>query len=88
MRAIRFVLPGLFLALSTWAPAVTQAEPSRSGHKNTVVTASKRPQQVEKAPASMTVITGREIDERGYRTLRDLLLDVAGVEIQFQLNLL
>ncbi len=46
-----------------------------------VVTASKKAQKVSEAPASIVVITDREIQKKGYNTILDILRDVAMIDI-------
>ncbi|MCO4745902.1 MAG: TonB-dependent receptor [Proteobacteria bacterium] len=43
-----------------------------------VVTAARRAQPLEEAPANVVVVTKEMIDRRGYRTLHELLMDVPG----------
>ena len=49
----------------------------------TVYTASKHAQNVSDAPSSVTVITAKEIQEYGYRTLADVLEAVRGFYITY-----
>lgn len=49
--------------------------------KITVSTASLRSEAVEKAPATVRVITERQIRERGYNSLEDVLRDLPGVDV-------
>ena len=83
MQAIRFVLPGALLALFFLVPSgvSAEAEVSRDSELR-VITPSKRAQHLSDAPARVIVVTSREIAARGYRTLRDLLQDVPGIELQ------
>lgn len=46
----------------------------------TVTTASKRPERATEAPATVIVIDRAEIELRGYRTLKDVLRDLPGME--------
>ncbi len=46
-----------------------------------VVTAARKEQSWEEAPAVMTVITAADIDQRGYKTLLEVLRDVPGFDI-------
>lgn len=47
----------------------------------TAVTAALRDQDVSQAPATVRVVTRRQIEERGYRSLHDLLRDMPGVDV-------
>lgn len=47
----------------------------------TVVTAALRDQDLSRAPATVRVITRRQIEERGYRSLHELLRDLPGVDV-------
>ena len=49
---------------------------------NIVITASRKVQKVSEAPASVYVITDKQIRARGYRTLVDALHDVPGFDFQ------
>lgn len=49
--------------------------------KITVSTASLRSEAVEKAPATVRVITERQIRDRGYNSLEDVLRDLPGVDV-------
>src|SRR4051812_4535360 len=46
-----------------------------------VITASGFEQSVAEAPSTMRVITAKQIEERGYEQLEDVLRDMAGVDI-------
>ena len=52
----------------------------------TIQTASKQPQRMSEAPASVTVITGDEIREHGYRTLGDVMRTVSGLHVSNDRN--
>ena len=49
--------------------------------KITVSTASLHAESVERAPATVRVITQQQIQERGYRTLEDVLKGLPGVDV-------
>ncbi|MCP4136636.1 MAG: TonB-dependent receptor [bacterium] len=53
-----------------------------------IVTASAKKEAAISAPANITVYTGKEMKERGYRTLRDLMKDLPGLSMvgQFDIN--
>ncbi len=46
-----------------------------------VITASGTEQTIAEAPATMTVITAQQIEERGYEQLEDALRDVLGIDL-------
>ena len=52
----------------------------------TVVSASRYRQKVSEAPASVTIITERDIQKFGYRTLADILRSVRGFSITYDRN--
>jgi outer membrane receptor for ferrienterochelin and colicin len=52
----------------------------------TVVSASRYRQKVSEAPASVTIITTRDIQKYGYRTLADILKSVRGFYITYDRN--
>jgi vitamin B12 transporter len=75
---MRFLLvPTLAGALCVLAPplAAQQAIP------DTIVTATRIPTPAERVPASITVITRQDIEERGYQTLAEALTEVPGLRI-------
>lgn len=49
--------------------------------EQTVVTASRREQKISDAPAAIYVVTEKQIKQRGYRTLVDVLPDIPGFDI-------
>jgi iron complex outermembrane receptor protein len=51
-----------------------------------VVSASKKPQKMSEAPASVTVITANEIKQYGWRTLADLFRSVRGFYVSEDRN--
>src|ERR1700722_2293285 len=53
---------------------------------DTVYGASKFLQKVANAPASVTVVTGEEIQKYGYRTLADILRSVPGFYVIYDRN--
>jgi vitamin B12 transporter len=74
MRLPLAALAGALLALPFPAPA-QQAIP------DTIVTATRVPTPEERVPAAITVITRREIEERGYQTLAEALREVPGLRL-------
>jgi outer membrane receptor protein involved in Fe transport len=50
----------------------------------TVVTASRYQESLRETPATVIVVTRKQIEQRGYRNLVDLLQDLPGVDIQKQ----
>ncbi|MEO6323167.1 MAG: TonB-dependent receptor plug domain-containing protein, partial [Thermoanaerobaculia bacterium] len=94
MRAIRFVSSSLvgLLALSN-VPAAAQTAPASGGSLGQVVlfgeedvkiqSATKTEIPLSKAPASVTVITAKQIRESGATTVADLLRLVAGVNVRW-----
>ena len=46
-----------------------------------IVTASEMPETVESTPASVTVITRKDIDERAARDVADVLREVPGLSV-------
>ncbi|MCA9519383.1 MAG: TonB-dependent receptor [Myxococcales bacterium] len=48
--------------------------------QNVVISASKIKTTIQETPGIITVITSKQIEERGYRTLNDLLNEVPGFE--------
>jgi len=51
-----------------------------------ISTVSKYEQKASDAPASVTIITGEEIERYGYRTLTELLNSVSGFFIRYDRN--
>ncbi len=48
----------------------------------TVTTATKTPERLSETPATVRVITAKQIRERGYMTLGDLLADLPGIQFR------
>ena len=67
---------GILISLSTSALAATNSDTDTM-----VVTASGFAQQVKEAPATISVITPEEIDNKPYRDVTDALKDIPGVTI-------
>lgn len=61
--------------------ASTDASADTPALGTVVVTASGREQQVKEAPASISVITREELDQRPYATLQDVMKDLEGVSV-------
>lgn len=83
MRPIRpclgIPLAGSLLLALPVSPAL--AQPGPVSVPDTVVTASRIPTPEERVPAAITVITRRQIEERGYQTLAEALAEVPGLRI-------
>lgn len=67
---------GILISLSTSVLAATNSDTDTM-----VVTASGFSQQVKEAPATISVITPEEIDNKPYRDVTDALKDIPGVTI-------
>jgi outer membrane cobalamin receptor len=48
----------------------------------TVTTASKRPQVASRVPATVRVVTARQIRERGYQSIEEALSDLPGIQLR------
>ncbi len=53
---------------------------SQEARETLEITATREPEQIDKVPASVTMITGEELRQRGAHDLRSALLLVGGVE--------
>ena len=69
------------LSISLTTLSALAVEPSPTVAAEIVVTASALPERVDDVPASVTIVTREEMDERGARDVADLLREVPGVAI-------
>ncbi|HET6244787.1 MAG: TonB-dependent receptor [Bacteroidetes bacterium] len=85
-----FLLPILFFMVTCFLQAQTDTVPAASKLSELtleelmnmeVVTASGSEQKITEAPATMLVVTSRQISERGYEQLSDVLRDLPGVDL-------
>ncbi|MGE6529958.1 ligand-gated channel protein [Pseudomonas sp. NPDC077382] len=68
------------IAVATWmSTPVSAAEPVEL--QNVVVTASGFEQQIKQAPASISVVTREELENKSYRDVTDALRDIPGVVV-------
>ena len=67
--------------LSVLPAATAAAQQQQSTIPETIVTGTRVPTPQERVPASITVLTRREIEERGYQTLAEALTAVPGLRI-------
>lgn len=74
MKSLSFFLFTTFLA----APLIAQSAVVKD---EIVVTASALPERVEETPATVTVITRQEIEERAARDVSDVLREVPGLSV-------
>ena len=70
-----------FALLSLAAPALAQEARDTAVLRDVVVTAAGAPIEQRQAPATVTVLNGAELRERGITTLADALRDVPGVAV-------
>ena len=59
-----------------------QSRPDSSQLEEIIVTAQKRESTVQTTPASLTAVSGRDIQDRGLTDLSDLVLSVPGVSMR------
>ena len=79
---MRRPLAAIFCGLSVLPAAVTSTAAQQSSTiPETIVTGTRIPTAAERVPASITVLTRREIEERGYQTLAEALTAVPGLRI-------
>ncbi|WP_158292318.1 TonB-dependent receptor plug domain-containing protein [Paracraurococcus ruber] len=78
-------MPALAQPIAAQAPAApatpSQASPAQSALPDTIVTATRIATPQERVPAAATIITRRDIEERGYQTLAEALTAVPGLRI-------
>jgi iron complex outermembrane receptor protein len=79
--ATRGLLFGLLLAFGQGARADLTAMPLEALLSSEIITASRFPQQAREAPAAVTVISARDIQEHGWRVLGDALMSVRGTVV-------
>jgi len=77
MRRILFASTAALLGLCQ----PTHAQTEIATLADTIVTATRVPTPAERVPASITVLTRRDIEERGYQSLAEALQFVPGVRI-------
>jgi len=92
-RVAHWLLCGVMCAGCAWAQAPPQPDLSQLGLEDlvkhqvdAVYGASKFLQKVADAPASITIITGEQIQKYGYRTLADALRSVGGFYVIYDRN--
>ncbi len=87
MKFFSILVPILLLGM----PTHTRAQTGRIGHlvdlpledllEITIATASKTDQKLTQAPAIISVITARQIETRGYRSIAEVLQNVPGFDL-------
>jgi outer membrane receptor for ferrienterochelin and colicins len=92
-RVARWLLCCVLCAGCTWAQAPPQPDLSQLDLEDlvklqvdSVYGASKFLQKVADAPASVTIVTGEQIQKYGYRTLADALRSVGGFYVIYDRN--
>ncbi len=81
----RLLITAILASLLTGLSSVSDAEdllsmPLSELMQIEVITASRTLQSTLEAPAAVHVVTARQIEERGYQTLKDVLRDLPGME--------
>src|SRR5690606_39052675 len=69
-------------ALLMTAPAWAQQESSVQALDTVVVTASGFEQDIKSAPASISVVTRKDLEEKSFADLADALRDVEGIDVR------
>jgi vitamin B12 transporter len=85
IRSLLLVLLSPVLVLAVSLPLAREAEAQTETTPilpDTVVTADREPTPVDKVTGTVTVITGKEMEERQLRTAPDVLRYVPGVSVQ------
>jgi vitamin B12 transporter len=80
-RTIHLPSAALLGGLAALFAASSDAAAQQSTLADTVVTGTRIPTPAERVPASITVLTRRDIEERGYQTLTEALTAVPGLRI-------
>ncbi|HYM59452.1 MAG TPA: TonB-dependent receptor [Thermoanaerobaculia bacterium] len=78
---LSFVLSSSILVVTAFAQTQAVSTASAPVTEEIVVTASALPEKIESTPASATVVTRDEIEQRGARDLADVLREVPGLTI-------
>jgi vitamin B12 transporter len=82
MRHLLFTTAALMAAASpAFAQPAATVPAAGQTLAETIVTATRVPTPAERVPASITIITRQEIEERGYQTLAEALQFVPGVRL-------
>lgn len=69
----------MFLVLTPHSVAAQETQPDQV--EDIVVTASTRAQRIDQAPASISVVTGEQLENKAYVDLFDAVRDVEGVSV-------
>ncbi|MBN2568167.1 MAG: TonB-dependent receptor [Deltaproteobacteria bacterium] len=79
-RLLRYV-SALLVFVFFLAPASAQEREGATTMEEVVVTASRIEEFLQYSPDSITVVTGKEIQEKGKQTVIDVLRDIPGISI-------
>lgn len=82
MRRITTVTAGL--ALAGGLAVLAGHAQAQTAIPDTIVTGTRVPTPQERVPAAITVITRQEIEERGYQSLQEALVNVPGLNLVAQ----